>query len=366
MDHQPVLIIINLFVLLHMSYGTKLSAHTVASFQNPDSSSPFSHFAIHNYMGNVYIGAKDALYQLEKDFTRKYVVSTEAECEDPNRLCPNYNKILLIDYENERLIECGSENRGICNARNLTDVNSVIQVGSSGVTAPGQFSTEAIVAPGPQNNGTDVMYVAKTVRAGHNDRSYESDFLVSRRYLTKTESLFHFDFKATVQMDNNFDYYNFVINYTSSFVLNTFTYFVTNQNTDDYRNPNSFVSKLCRVCQNSYDFDSFSEVTLSCQGQDGTIYNLIQDAYLGAAGMDLSTSLNISVKEKILYGIFAKGSNVGPTMESGVCLFREKDIKDAFSQVVKNCIVQGDEFGIWYTNDRYRCYGFGTDVRMIF
>ena len=164
-------VLLAFLVTLLQSYPThnlELSDYQTLSFSNPNQNLEFTRLAIHNETGQVYIGGVDRLYRLTADFTRQETVNTFVPCEEES--CPfNYNKILLIDYAGKMLITCGSESfsaydvhkkPGTCQTRALDSIAEPIKDDDTPVVSPGMLTTEAVIAPGPQNGGVDTLYVA--------------------------------------------------------------------------------------------------------------------------------------------------------------------------------------------------------------
>uniref|UniRef100_A0A8C9VDP3 Plexin b1b n=1 Tax=Scleropages formosus TaxID=113540 RepID=A0A8C9VDP3_SCLFO len=101
----------------------------------------FQHLALHPDLavGAVYVGAKDRLFQLDKDLRLLKTeetgpVTDSKECLPPitESNCPqarrtsNHNKLLLVDPYSQELITCGSVNQGICQKRSLESVSHVL------------------------------------------------------------------------------------------------------------------------------------------------------------------------------------------------------------------------------------------------
>lgn len=88
--------------------------------------------------GRLYVGAVNALYQLDPDL--KVESQTETGPKQDNRHCtppvtdaceeavetPNHNKLLLVHGAKDMLVVCGSVFRGICSLRNLSRVEELV------------------------------------------------------------------------------------------------------------------------------------------------------------------------------------------------------------------------------------------------
>ena len=339
--HSVVLVM--MFAALHPVCALDLSDYQTASYKNTRTSSAFNHFVSYNQ--SVYVGAIDALYHLGEDFSRQQIVDTTLECEAGIAECPNYNKILLIDKRNDRLITCGSKD-GFCETRNLDAIEEVYHQGSDPVVSPGTSTTEAIIAPGAYSD--DAMYVAATyIRERYGDGLYP----ITRRDLTS--SIFNTENQLTISYRILSQFEFFIINYITSFTLDDFSYFVQSQ-IQDYKGIETeqiYVSKISRVCHNDEQFRSYAEILLGCQGQDSSDnYNLIQAAHIGPAGRDLAVSLGLNETDNVFYGVFAKNQGQEgdtPSNQSALCIFKLSDIDDTFIGAIAGCLRSG-KYGLNY------------------
>lgn len=80
-------------------------------------------------------------------------------------------------------------------------------------------------------------------------------------------------------------------------------------------------------------------MTISCLGNDGTDYNLLQDGTVVKAGAILSRSLGLREGEDILVGTFAasKDHTTIPSQKSAVCLFPLSEIERGFNENIHLC-----------------------------
>ena len=326
--------------------GLELSAYEAASFSiNPPLE--FTHLASHNETGTVYLGASDVLYQLGEDFVRQVAVNTAvSRCDENEARCPNFNKILLIDYAHDRLITCGSENQGTCQTRNLTNIDTIIEESDIAVVSSGKLTTESILGPGPEKK--DVLYVSATYDI---DRYEDGVVPLQRRSL---DSSIMFSSETSILLNiQTFGNFEFVINYAEVFLLNDYTYFLTSQILDSGTEAReTYVTKLNRICQQPREFsDSYAEIILSCGTNNQ--YNLIQAAYVGPAGTFLAESLGLRAGDDVLFGVFAESEGAFtspdvPSNQSALCIFKLQDIEEAFIDVVYGCLSQGESYQIHY------------------
>ncbi|XP_071784052.1 plexin-A4-like isoform X2 [Asterias amurensis] len=371
-----------------------LSSYHIASFSNPHPPRPlndpsgnhnakFNHFTLSGPDGAVYVGAVNYLYRLDSSLNLLQNVSTCQELgEDKCDIFTNYNKILILDNQN-RLITCGSENGGKCQFRNPDDLTDVLFHPGPNVAGFGELSTVSLIAPGTDGpmgdgpDGGDWLYVAVAYSA---EVGYIRIPPVSRRILS-TDGLLISPSGTGFSSFTAFDTSNLKtpihITYVTGFSYDGFTYFVTSQ--QDVLGSNVFVSKMNRVCQTSPTFDSYTEITLQCQGSDGSVYSLVQAAHIGPAGQDLAVSLGLNAEDTVLYAVFAKnegadGTSDVPIDQSALCVYKMSDILDAFKEAVRGCIQDGDDYSVQYLQgsfcpsflmigpDMFLCHPFEADT----
>ncbi|XP_072046064.1 plexin-A4-like [Amphiura filiformis] len=359
-----------LVILLHsyLSHGLELQDYQTLSFSNPNQSLEFTRIAVHNETGSIYIGGADKLYRLSADFEPQESVDTDVSCGEDS--CPlNYNKILLVDDRRSMLVTCGSESigansgadrKGTCQIRSLNSIATPLRDDDSVVVASGKLSTEAVIAPGPENGGVDTLYVAAT----YDENRYGDVKPMSRRSYAASQAsdlIFNTERYATILLDlAKYPATPFLINYVYGFVnehkasSSHYTYFVTSQRPDfTTRQDKTYVSKINRVCQN-FDFRSHAEITLGCQGASPTnkyMYNLVQAAYVGPAGADLAATLGLNAGDDVMYGVFAKNQGEDgniPSNKSALCIFKLEDIGEKFIDGIHGCLREAGDYRLRY------------------
>ncbi|XP_071784063.1 plexin-B-like [Asterias amurensis] len=395
-SHRTILLVVCLILLGLLSsvvsaeWQGDLSSYHIASFSNPHPPRPlndpsgnhnakFNHFTLSGPDGAVYVGAVNYLYRLDSSLNLLQNVSICQELgEDRCDIFTNYNKILILDNQN-RLITCGSQNGGKCQFRNPDDLTDVLFHPVINVAGFGESSTVSLIATGPMGDGPDGgdwLYVAVTYTEGG---EYGAIPPVSRRILNTTRLLISPPAGPGSSSSTAFDPNTPIdIAYVTGFSHDGFTYFITSQKEDF--GSNVFVSKMNRVCQTSPSFDSYTEITLQCQGSDGSVYSLVQAAHIGPAGPDLAVSLGLNAEDMVLYAVFAKnegadGTSDVPIDQSALCVYKMSDILDAFKEAVRGCIKDGDDYLVKYLEnsfcktlpvgpDMFLCYPFGDGTQL--
>lgn len=369
----PVTVSLVLSLLLLFSFA----GHASARYPTWDDINveKFNHMTVHDYTERVYIGAVNRIFQLTRDLHLEATASMGAQDDSPKcpvtRVCPNeskrptdyYNKALVIDYSQSKLIACGSLFQGVCTVHDLNDVAQFETPANESVVANNATaSTVAFIAPGPKNlPRTHVLYVGVSYTG---NGPYRSDVpAVSSRSLDPSNMfvIAHTGVTTgTKVMLNSMSREIYPITYVYGFSSKGFSYFVTvqKQSTDP---PKPFISKLVRVCQKDVQYYSYTEVPLVCKAPDGTDYNLAQAAYVGRPGSELAKSLGISAQDSVLFAVFAKSKDEAdiynkPSPNSALCVYALSAVHRKFTQNIQHCFNGHGERGLDFINPSQPCY----------
>ena len=315
---------------------SSLEPYRLLQFPSDLTGEIFTHFAIDNDSGFVYIGGKIMLYQLYPDFSLYQKVSTEPASNECGRQCENINIILAIAQSpTERLITCGSFS-GQCEMRILRNISDSAPSRQSMInrltSAVGVITTDGYLylGVGPQYYPkSPITYITKwQSQPGHSNSFAEID--------------------AISYPSSDAEHQEFDISFLAGFTLNGFIYFATNQQQLIYQRGSSdpvadhpYVPKIIRICsQTSYtDFDEFTEVPLMCSD---AAYNLIQAMELSFAGKRLDRTIN-SYNSDVLYALFAKADETSKvaTKDSVLCIYQISDLDEKFVDTVYKCLTEG-------------------------
>ncbi|XP_029471016.1 plexin-A4 isoform X1 [Rhinatrema bivittatum] len=324
----------------------------------------FNHLVVDNRTGHIYLGAVNWIYKLSNDL--KVLVSHQTGPDEDNPKCyppkivqhcdeqltstNNVNKMLLIDYKENRLIACGSLYQGICKLLKLDDL---FKLGEpfhkkehylSGVNESG--SVFGVIVS--HSNVDDKLFIATAV-----DGKPEYFPTISSRKLTKNPEadgmftyVFHDEFVASmikIPSDTFTIIPDFDIYYIYGFSSGNYVYFLTLQPEMTFP-PGSttkeqvYTSKLVRLCKEDTAFNSYVEVPIGCE-KNGVEYRLLQAAYLSKAGSILARSLGIGPNDDVLFTIFSKGQKKRMTSldESALCVFVLKEINNRIKERLQSC-----------------------------
>ena len=315
----------------------------------------FNRLTVNRETRELYVGAVNYLYHLTDNFTVLEVANTGPRDDNPN--CPpvtqlgkcsypqtptdSYNKALMIDYTNRRLIACSTLFHGHCEKRYLDNI-TVTDDGTyyePCVANNAEASTVAFIAHGPKEETSKqqpmVLYIAATYTTtglpiyrqkvpAFCSRSLDNFRLVKKAFRST---------KIEIELQQR---PTFPVHYVYGFPSGKFSYVVSVQRKSVQHQ--IYISKLLRVCQNDPRFYSYIEVELECM-HNNVSYNLVQAAYLGKAGSNLSASLGVDTTEDVLYAVFSKGksNSAEPLPESVMCVYPRRDIVRTFTENIQKC-----------------------------
>ncbi|NWS70995.1 PLXA4 protein, partial [Crotophaga sulcirostris] len=334
------------------------------TFTGDQAEGNFNHLVVDERTGHIYLGAVNRIYKLSSDLKvlvthqtgpdednpKCYPPRIVQTCNEPLTLTNNINKMLLIDYKENRLIACGSLYQGICKLLRLDDL---FKLGEpfhkkehylSGVNDSG--SVFGVIVS--YSNMDDKLFIATAV-----DGKPEYFPTISSRKLTKNSEadgmfayVFHDEFVASmikIPSDTFTIIPDFDIYYIYGFSSGNFVYFLTLQ-PEMISPPGSttkeqvYTSKLVRLCKEDTAFNSYVEVPIGCE-KNGVEYRLLQAAYLSKAGAILAKSLGVGPEDDILFTVFSKGQKrkMKSLDESALCIFVLKKINDRIKDRLQSC-----------------------------
>ncbi|KAM6436242.1 plexin-A4 isoform 2-T3 [Liasis olivaceus] len=324
----------------------------------------FNHLVVDKRKGYIYLGAVNWIYKLsnnlevearhetgpDMDNPKCYPPRLVQPCNEPLTMTNNINKMLLIDYKENRLIACGSLYQGVCKLLRLDDL---FKLGEpfhnkehylSGVNESG--SVFGVIVS--YNNMDDKLFIATAV-----DGKPEYFPTISSRKLPKNSEaegmfayVFHDEFVASmikIPSDTFTIIPDFDIYYIYGFSSGNFVYFLTLQ--PEMISPSGsttkeqvYTSKLVRLCKEDTAFNSYVELPIGCE-KNGVEYRLLQAAYLSKAGSILARSLGIMPEDDVLFTVFSKGQKrrMKSLDESALCIFLLKKINDRIKDRLQSC-----------------------------
>uniref|UniRef100_A0A8C9WH95 Plexin-B1 n=1 Tax=Scleropages formosus TaxID=113540 RepID=A0A8C9WH95_SCLFO len=293
------------------------------------------HLALHPDLavGAVYVGAKDRLFQLDKDLRLLKTeetgpVTDSKECLPPitESNCPqarrtsNHNKLLLVDPYSQELITCGSVNQGICQKRSLESVSHVL------------FSTERPV---------DTQYVAAndpnvtTVGLVVRSRGRQPVLFVGRGYTSSHppistrnlafEPVFSYEETAKLAVAGRLSEYDH--HFVTAFSHRSHVYFLFYRR-DLKSQSREYRTYVSRVCLDDASYYSYVEVPLACHRGN----NFVQ----GQGG-----------EREVLLGVFATrmASSNRPSEDSALCMFHLDELDQQINSTRDLCYTRDGRDG---------------------
>uniref|UniRef100_A0AAQ4QCH3 Plexin-A2 n=1 Tax=Gasterosteus aculeatus aculeatus TaxID=481459 RepID=A0AAQ4QCH3_GASAC len=343
------------------------SGQTLTSFHPERRDWLFNHLTVHQSTGALYIGAVNRVYKLSGNLT--LLVSHDTGPEDDNKACypplivqpcseplvstNNVNKLLLIDYSQNRLLACGSLYQGVCKLLRLDDLfilvepshkkehylSSVNQTGTMyGVIVPSQ-GQDGTLFIGTAVDGKQDYF--PTISSRKLPRDPESSAMLDYELHTDFVSSLIKIPSDTLALVSHFDIY-----YVYGFASGSFVYFLTVQPETPENSMSSsgstsdlfYTSRIVRLCKDDRKFHSYVSLPIGCV-KNGVEYRLLQAAHLGKPGRVLAVSLNISAQDDVLFAIFSKGQKQfhRPPDDSALCIFTIRDINARIKERLQSC-----------------------------
>uniref|UniRef100_A0AAQ4RK98 Plexin A4 n=1 Tax=Gasterosteus aculeatus aculeatus TaxID=481459 RepID=A0AAQ4RK98_GASAC len=330
----------------------------------------FNHLAVDYRNGNVYLGAVNRIYKLspglevqvshetgpDEDNRKCYPPRIVQPCSEPLSLTNNVNKMLLMDYRENRLLACGSLYQGICKLLRLDDL---FKLGEpfhkkehylSGVNESGSVFG---VIVSYSSASPDMLFIATAV-----DGKPEYFPTISSRKLARNSEedgmfayVFHDEFVASmikIPSDTFTVIPDFDIYYIYGFASGNFVYFLTLQpemgggpttGSSSTGREQVYTSKIVRLCKADTAFNSYVEVPIGCIS--GNVeYRLLEAAYLSKAGAILARSLDVAPDDDVLFAVFSKGQKRRPrqaSQDSALCVFSLRKINEKIKERLQSC-----------------------------
>uniref|UniRef100_A0A8K9VD73 Plexin b1b n=1 Tax=Oncorhynchus mykiss TaxID=8022 RepID=A0A8K9VD73_ONCMY len=305
------------------------------------------HLALHPdpAVGRIYVGARDHLFQLDRNLTAELQdntgpVTDSRECLPPvtESNCPqarrtsNHNKLLLVDPYAMELITCGSVNQGICQKRSLDSVGTVL------FSAERPVDTQYVAA-----NHPNVSTVGLVVRSRPDrqpvlfvGRGYTSSHPpISTRNLAQ-EPVFSYEETAKLAVAGRLSEYDH--HFVASFAHRQHVYFLFYRR-DIKSQSREYRTYVSRVCLDDQAYYSYVEVPLACRSAAGKSYNLLQAVRLG---LPPKQNGGDAEQAEVLLGVFStrQASSTRPSEDSALCMFNLDDLDQRINFTRDLCYTQ--------------------------
>ncbi|XP_029473245.1 plexin-B2 isoform X2 [Rhinatrema bivittatum] len=361
--------ILSLRILIYSSlfWGSQAEKFTSISFDTE-----LNHLTINNDTDTVYLGAVDALYQLTADLQLKFNVTTGPELDDKmctppidSKQCPNskpthnYNKLLLLDKLNNRIVVCGSIFKGICALRELENITvKLFYEDSSGeksfvASNDEKVATVGLVTTLPEQN-------SRALFVGKGNSQHDNGIIISTRLLDFQEGK---DIFETYTDNSAFKYGSVstsIQQFVKAFEDGGYVYFISSRLD---KNTNKNRTLITRLCKKDLSYYSYIEMDLECKNEENA-YNICQSVYIASPGEKLAQDLSnsgqygsVAAHDKVLFAVFHKDNK---DRGSAICMFSLQQINEKLEENRETCYsTQGNKL----INGKKVFYKpYGTDI----
>lgn len=315
----------------------------------------FSHLKYDKKNFHLYAGSTNRIIQLSTNLTilKQSVNGPKPDspqchaggCNDDIETIEtqNFNKILILNQLNDKLITCGSLRQGSCEIYNLNKFpNSKISILMPLAANDENSTTFAFIGPSRYStwNKEDILYVGTTFT---NVGDYRHDVpAISSRKLDDL-NIAEFSIQQSI-LNIDVKYRDhFLVDYIYGFNSTDYAYFVVVQKKSHLAEENGYITRLTRICVNDQNYDSYTEVTITCLSEnernEKIDFNILRDAKITVAGQNLAQQLNIKKDDFILVTIFSPSKEITnePEQKSAMCIYSLKEIEEIFNENIHMC-----------------------------
>ncbi|MFT7816990.1 plexin-B2 [Arapaima gigas] len=308
--------------------------------------------------GRIYVGAVNAIYQLDSSLNQERKVETGPKrdshlCTPPIVSCTdakmtnNANKLLLVHPSNGSLIVCGSLFKGICSLLNLSNIEQQIYYSDSkGEKTYVASSEEAVSVVGVMSTFTQSENKFEVFVVGKGYGIYDNTKLISTRILQDYDEWVVFEniVEASAVQATPF-IQKYMHNFRYSFKEGGFIYFLFTRTRGGASNKHfTFISRLC---ENDTHYYSYIELQLSCGPSN--MYNKAQAAFIASPGEELVQNLNASGRygtvdsqDKVL---FVVSSTDEEKPHSGLCMYPLSSVNGRMKDIASSCYTSSGKYG---------------------
>nr|XP_033815623.1 plexin-B2 isoform X2 [Geotrypetes seraphini]XP_033815624.1 plexin-B2 isoform X2 [Geotrypetes seraphini] len=350
--------------ILSLFWGCLAEKFTSKSFR-----SELNHLTIDTETDTVYLGAVNELYQLTADLQLKFNGTTGPKldnkmCTPPidMKQCPNskktdnYNKLLVLDKLNSRIVVCGSIFKGICALRDLNNIsNEIFYDDGSGeksfvASNDEKVATVGLVTTMPEL-GSQALFVGK------GNGQHDNGIIISTRLLDRREGK---DVFETYTDSSAFKYVSVstsIQQFVKTFEDGGFIYFISSR-LDKTNNKNRTL--IARLCKKDLYYYSYIEMDLECKNQENA-YNICQSVYVTNPGGNLAQNMSdsgqygdVGAHDKVLFAVFHNGTK---DQGSALCMFSLQQINEKLEENRETCYSTQGNKQIDGKNIFYKPYG---------
>jgi plexin A len=251
----------------------------------------------------------------------------------------NHNKILILHSEGDSLIACGSIHQGSCviyeNLNVFPGASKAIDIPV--VANDENSSSYAYIGPSRYASWKreDILYVGTTFTNVGDYRHYVP--AISSR---KLDDLNYGEFSIQQSFINIDVKYrdHFLVNYVYGFNTTDYAYFMIVQKKSHLLEEAGYNTRIARICVNDPNYDSYTEITISCL-VNSVDFNILRDAKIMKAGARLAQQMGIKRDDMVLIAVFSPSKEITSETQnsSAMCVYGLKEIEEMFSENIHMC-----------------------------
>ncbi|XP_053109214.1 plexin-B2 isoform X2 [Hemicordylus capensis] len=345
--------------ILTLSYSCVTCALRPKNLDFYPSEKELRHLIVNHETGTVYLGAVNALYQLTKDLkpypsvdvvvTGPYLDNKmctppidESQCTEA-KMTDNYNKILLMDVQEKKIIVCGSLFKGICSIRELENIsNRTYYENGSGeksfvASNDENVSTVGLIASLPRGR---MMFVGK------GNGPSDNGIIISTRQLFNGDGREIFELYADPAAIKSAYPSSSTQQFLYVFEDNQYIYFIFNQHE---KQPPKNRTLIGRLCKEDEHYHSYFEMDLECKDEFGP-YNQCNAVHASVPGQIPAVNIaseqdDVTSDGKILIALYSRIRE--KSLESAMCLFDLSEINTRMEEKREECYMRHDQ-GVFY------------------
>jgi plexin A len=343
-----VFILIN--CVISASPQNNLSLDIISQFQLMNDSY-FTHLTYDKKRSCLYAGSTNRIFQFNKNLSIINQSITGPKPDSPNCHAGgctddvdtvetnNHNKMLILNAEGDSLISCGSIHQGSCVIyENLNVFPGAAKPIDIPVVANDENSSSfAFIGPSRYASWKreDILYVGTTFTNVGDYRHYVP--AISSR---KLDDLNYGEFSIQQSFINIDVKYrdHFLVNYVYGFNTSDYAYFMIVQKKSHLLEEAGFNTRIARICVNDPNYDSYTEITISCL-VNGVDFNILKDAKIMRAGIRLSQQMGIKRDDMVLIAVFSPSKEISSETQnaSAMCVYGLKEMEEMFSENIHMC-----------------------------
>ncbi|XP_032076613.1 plexin-B2 isoform X1 [Thamnophis elegans] len=323
------------------------------------SKTELSHLAVNHDTGTVYLGAVNALHQLTRDLKPSIAEVTtgphldnkkctppieESQCSD-KQMTDNYNKLLLVDTQEKRIVVCGSLFRGICSIRELENISNrtYYETGSG---------EKSFVASNDENVATVGLITSlkkgRMMFVGKGNGGNDNGVIISTRQLFNGDGREVFELYADPAAIKSAYPYSSSQQFLYIFEDNKFVYFIFNQNERQATINRTLIGRLCKEDEH---YHSYFEMDLECKddtgpfNQSNAIYAAVHGEHPTLHPASSEQAFEAPPQDKLLIGLFRRMEK--DSLVSAMCVYNLSDINKKMEENREKCYTK-DSRNVFY------------------